>query len=233
VTHATDVLNSRVMAPGRKRVEMDPARYDDRWAAMAMAGEPVHGEADLIASLLEPRPGAVGNTTMVVLDAGCGTGRVAIELARRGYSTVGVDVDPTLLARAREKAPALGWVEGDLAALADGVAPGPYDAVVLAGNVMTFVARGTEGQVLATVAARTAPGGIVVAGFQLSPGRVTVAEYDDHARAAGLVAVDRWSTWDQAAFDDTSTYVVAVDRKVDPTALRSSYRMKPNFRAEE
>jgi SAM-dependent methyltransferase len=227
------VVNSGAMEEAHKRVEMDPARYDDRWAALAAAGQDIHGEADLITTLLAARPGAVGKAAAVVLDAGCGTGRVAIELARRGCSTVGVDVDPALLARAREKAPDLVWIAGDLAELPHGLAPGPFDAVVLAGNVMIFVARGTEGRVLANVAVRTVPGGVVVAGFQLSPGGLTAAEYDEHARAAGLVPVARWSTWDRAASDDTANYAVCVHRRVDPTAVRSSYRMNPKFRAEE
>ena len=39
-----------------------------------------------------------------ILDIGCGTGRHAIELTKRGYSVVGVDLSDSLLKRAREKA---------------------------------------------------------------------------------------------------------------------------------
>ncbi|MBP7867924.1 MAG: class I SAM-dependent methyltransferase [Acidobacteria bacterium] len=39
-----------------------------------------------------------------VLDIGCGTGRHAVELARRGYVVTGVDLSESQLARAREKA---------------------------------------------------------------------------------------------------------------------------------
>jgi 2-polyprenyl-3-methyl-5-hydroxy-6-metoxy-1,4-benzoquinol methylase len=39
-----------------------------------------------------------------ILDIGCGTGRHSIELTRRGYSLVGVDLSESLLQRAREKA---------------------------------------------------------------------------------------------------------------------------------
>jgi SAM-dependent methyltransferase len=39
-----------------------------------------------------------------VLELGCGTGRVALHLARRGYETVGLDVDPELLAAMAERA---------------------------------------------------------------------------------------------------------------------------------
>ncbi len=60
--------------------------YDRRWEELAAAGQNVHGEADLVESLA-PRS---------VLDAGCGTGRVAVELARRGIDVVGVDLDASL-----------------------------------------------------------------------------------------------------------------------------------------
>ena len=40
-----------------------------------------------------------------ILDAGCGTGALAFELANRGATVVGVDVSPTLVGLARERAP--------------------------------------------------------------------------------------------------------------------------------
>ncbi len=39
-----------------------------------------------------------------ILDVGCGTGRHAVELAKRGYTVTGVDLSDSQLARAREKA---------------------------------------------------------------------------------------------------------------------------------
>ena len=189
-----------------RRVPLTPDAYDERWNALAASGHDVHGEASLVDALLG-RPGAA------VLDAGCGTGRVAIELARRGHRTVGIDVDAELLDRARGKAPDLEWVEGDLARLPPEVAPGPFSAAVLAGNVMIFVARGTEGAVLANLAARLAPGGLVVAGFQLS-GRLPLGEYDEHARAAGLELAARWSTWERAPFTGGEDYAVSVHTPV-------------------
>ena len=41
-----------------------------------------------------------------ILDVGCGTGRHAIELTKRGYTVVGVDLSEAQLRRAREKAEA-------------------------------------------------------------------------------------------------------------------------------
>jgi SAM-dependent methyltransferase len=42
-----------------------------------------------------------------ILDLGCGTGRVALHLARRGHRTVGVDLDPELIAALDRRAEGL------------------------------------------------------------------------------------------------------------------------------
>jgi trans-aconitate methyltransferase len=193
--------------PGIRRVPLAPDDYDRRWEALAATGSGVHGEADLVATL-------VGDPPAAVLDAGCGTGRVAIELARRGFATVGGggDVDATLLDRARAKAPHLEWHRGDLATLPATAVPGPFAAAVLAGNVMIFVAPGTEASVLGNLADRLTPGGLVIAGFQLT-GRLSLAEYDRAAAVAGLTPVERFATWERAPFVAGGDYVVVVDSK--------------------
>jgi hypothetical protein len=76
---------------------------------------------------------------------------------------------------------------------------------------MIFIATGTAPAVLATVASRVVPGGVVVAGFQLT-GRLTLAEYDDAAARAGLVPVERFATWERAPYRG-GDYVVTVDSK--------------------
>ena len=172
--------------------------YDEAWEKMAARGENVHGEADLVCSW---EPGSV-------LDAGCGTGRVAVELARRGVDVVGVDLDPAMLARARAKAPELRWVEGDLAAVDLGRR---FDVVVLAGNVMIYLRPGTEAAVGANLARHLEPGGALVAGFELQPGRYALAVYDADAAAAGLTLAERWATWDRQPYDGGS-YAVSVHR---------------------
>ena len=174
------------------------ATYDHRWAEMAARGENVHGEADFVESL-QPRS---------VLDAGCGTGRVAIELARRGVDVVGVDLDPAMLEQARAKAPEVPWLHGDLAEIDLGR---PFDVVVLAGNVMIFVAAGTDAAVVANMARHVAPHGALVAGFQLEPGRLNLEDYDHHAAAAGLRLAERWATWDREPFGG-GDYAVSVHR---------------------
>lgn len=42
-----------------------------------------------------------------VLDLGCGTGRVALHLARRGHATIGLDLEPELVAALEERAQGL------------------------------------------------------------------------------------------------------------------------------
>jgi len=173
--------------------------YDRRWEELAAAGQNVHGEADLVENQ-GPRS---------VLDAGCGTGRVAIELARRGIDVTGVDVDAAMLDKARTKAPHLAWILSDLTTLD---LDRTFDVVVLAGNVMIFLAPGTEADVVARVAAHVAPGGALVAGFSLEPGRLDLAAYDAHASAAGLVLAERWATWDRQPYDGGG-YSVSVHRR--------------------
>jgi len=44
------------------------------------------------------------NKNIRILDIGCGTGRHSIELTKRGYTVVGIDLSESLLKRAKEKA---------------------------------------------------------------------------------------------------------------------------------
>ena len=179
--------------------------YDARWERLAASGVGVHGEADLIESLLSETGGSA------VLDAGCGTGRVAIELAARGFAVVGLDADPAMLAAARSKAPDLRWIEADLVDTGAHLSEA-FDLVALPGNVMIFLDRGTEPDVVGQLAARLRPGGLLVAGFQLQTGRLTLDRYDEITAAAGLQLVDRWATWDREPFHG-GDYAVSVHRR--------------------
>ena len=176
--------------------------YDRRFERLAASGMDVHGEAGLVASY---NPASV-------LDAGCGTGRVAIELSRQGYDVVGVDVDAAMLHEARTKAPALTWLEGDLTdpALTFGRT---FDVVVMAGNVLIFVPAGTEGQVIANAAQWLSPGGRLVAGYSIGPRGLQPAAHDALARAAGLELEDRWATWDRRPWSPGDDYAVSVHRR--------------------
>ena len=186
--------------------DFDGQEYQARFDALAERGMDVHGEATLVRALLEAllraRPGASGS----VLDAGCGTGRVAIELARHGVETLGVDADASMIAEARRRAPDLEWRHADLVGLQLGRR---FDVVVLAGNVPLFTPPGTQHALITACAAHVGPGGALVAGFQLGRGYELTA-FDASCTDAGLRITDRWSTWDRAAFSAGDDYAVSV-----------------------
>lgn len=176
--------------------DWDGDRYQRRFDELAAAGDDVHGEAAFVCAF-DPRS---------VLDAGCGTGRVAIELARRGIDVVGVDVNASMLATGRRLGPHLTWVESDLVALDLGRT---FDVVVLAGNVPLFTPPGSRSALVAGCARHV--GGVLVAGFQLDRG-YGVDDYDADCAAAGLDLVERFATWGRQAFND-GDYAVSVHRR--------------------
>ena len=144
------------------------------------------------------------------MDAGCGTGRVGRELARRGLDIVGVDIDPEMLDTARRKAPGVDWHLADLATVD---LSRSFDAIVMAGNVMIFLKAGTESVVVANMARHLQPDGLLITGFQIMRDRLTVQRYDEIAANAGLALAERWSTWDRDAWDTGNDYAVSVHRR--------------------
>lgn len=181
-------------------VDWDGDRYHQRLSRLAASGQDMHGEAAFVMSL-DPAPASV-------LDAGCGTGRVAIELARRGLDVTGADVDPSMLGTARRVAPDLAWALSDLAALDLGR---HFDVVLMAGNVPLFTPPGTQGALVAGCARHVGDGGALVAGFQLDAA-YGLADYDAHCAAAGLTLTERYATWDREPFSGGG-YAVSVHRR--------------------
>ncbi|UCM87878.1 class I SAM-dependent DNA methyltransferase [Streptomyces marincola] len=172
--------------------------YQARFDRIAAEGEDVHGEAALVRSF----------APATVLDAGCGTGRVAIELARHGIAVAGVDADASMLATARRLAPDLRWYQRDLVGLALGES---FDVVVMAGNVPLFTPPGTEPALVGGAAAHVRAAGRLVAGFSLDRG-YTLDDYDEHCRAAGLTLEARYATWSREPYEG-GAYAVSVHRK--------------------
>ncbi len=178
--------------------EFDGVQYQARFDALARQGADVHGEA---AQVLELEPDSV-------LDAGCGTGRVAIELSLHGVDVVGVDINESMIAEARRLAPALDWKQADLAELA---LDRRFDVVVMAGNVPLFCPPESRSALVQACARHVAAGGWMVAGFQLGRGYL-LADYDVACEASGLTLVDRWSTWDKRPWSAGDDYAVSVHR---------------------
>jgi SAM-dependent methyltransferase len=185
---------------------VDGRDYAARFDELAASGADVHGEASFCAALV---PAGAR-----VLDAGCGTGRVAIRLAELGYDVAGVDLDESMLEVARERAPQLRWLAGDLATIDLGES---FDLVLMAGNIVPLVAEGTERTVVAQLAAHLGPGGSLVAGFGLdrahlptAAATVRIEDYDEWCAAAGLAPAHRFATWDRTAYTEGAGYAVSV-----------------------
>lgn len=198
-------------------VKPDAQTYADRFARLAASGADMHGEASLCAALVAP-PGPV-------LDAGCGTGRVAIELARRGFRCAGVDVDRGMVDVAARASTEVAWVCRDLCELGADDLPAGFGArsgtgfalIVAAGNVVPLLSPGTEAEAIRRLAALLVPDGLFVAGFGLDAAHLPIAEapfgleqYDDWCAEAGLVLRSRWATWDRQSFAPGGGYAVSV-----------------------
>ncbi|ABM12365.1 MULTISPECIES: class I SAM-dependent methyltransferase [Mycolicibacterium] len=191
-----------------QKVAADPGHsrwYIERFRAMARAGDDLAGEARLV-DAMAPRGARI-------LDAGCGPGRVGGYLAAAGHQVVGVDVDPALIEAAEQDYPGPRWLVGDLAELdlpARGITE-PFDLIVSAGNVMTFLAPSTRVQVLARLRAHLRDDGRAVIGF--GAGReYEYPQFLDDAAAGGLTPDLLLSTWDVRPFTDDSDFLVAVLR---------------------
>ncbi len=183
--------------------------YVERFRRMAADGKDLAGEARLVDAMVER-----GSR---ILDAGCGPGRVGGGLHERGHVVVGVDVDPVLIAAAQHDHPGPRWLVGDLAVLDLPTVgePEPFDAAVLAGNVLAFVAPGSEADVLRQVAAHLVPDGLVVIGLGTDRG-YPVEVMDRDAAAAGLVLEHRFATWDLRPWRPDADFGVSVFRRATP-----------------
>jgi SAM-dependent methyltransferase len=178
--------------------------YLEEMRELASDGKDLAGEARLIDAMVPP--------LSRILDAGCGPGRVGAALYARGHRVVGVDVDPVLIEGARADHIGPVWLQADLATL-DLTAlgePEPFDAVVIAGNVLAFVAEGTESAVLSRIAAHLVPDGFAVAGFHTD--RYAVADFDAHLVGTGFTLEHRFATWDLRPWHDDADFAVSVLR---------------------
>jgi SAM-dependent methyltransferase len=181
--------------PGSSRGD----RYERTYELRAAAGEDVHGEANFV---MRFSPGSV-------LDAGCGTGRVGRELHRRGVDVVGVDLDAEMLETARVRCPLVEWLEGDVSSIRLGRT---FDIVLMAGNVINFVAPELRRQTLENLVRHLRPTGLLINGHSIRPDGCPPAIFAAWAEALGLEPVERWSTWDQDSFADDSDYALTIHR---------------------
>ena len=174
----------------RRRGELET--YFDRTAAQAWARLTSDAPVSGIRATVRAGRDRMRNTLlswlpedlsgMRVLDAGCGTGALAVEAARRGAQVVAIDLSPTLVDLARERLPVIaggGSIEfrsGDM--LDDAL--GPFDHVVAmdslihyrAADIVNALARlapRTAGSIVFTAAPRTPASMLMLAAGRLFP----------------------------------------------------------------
>ena len=185
------------------RRTVDLVKYDQRWESMAARGENVHGEADAVTRLIErhvvDRVGGDEPRVFHVLDAGCGTGRLAVELERRGHIVTAIDLDPDMVERARAKSSAIRWLVGDLAKLDDVIdADDGYDVIVMAGNILNFCAPGSQTAIVHNLVRHLAAGGMLVCGWsqELREDAYLWTDFVRDARELGANLAETWTNWD-------------------------------------
>lgn len=178
-------------------------QYAQRFRQLEASGSDIYGEGRLVDAMV--------SRGARVLDAGCGAGRSGGYLARQGHQVVGVDLDPVLIEAAEQDFPGPTWLVGDLAELdlpARGIRD-RFDAIVCAGNVMTFLHPDTRVEVLHRFGAHLAADGRALVGFGAGRG-YPFDEFFAQATTAGLVVDHRFSTWDLRPWHADSDFLVAV-----------------------
>jgi SAM-dependent methyltransferase len=91
-----------------------------------------------------------------VLDLGCGTGHYCGALASAGLRAIGIDLDPAMIAAAREKYPTAEFHALDMREV--GVLRGPFDGAYCIGNVLPHLAPADLGPFLRELGGMLAPG---------------------------------------------------------------------------
>src|SRR5262245_47196498 len=129
------------------------------WAFDLLIDRPVRKECAAITAWLIERGVFPGAT---LLDAGCGTGRYAVELARRGYAVEGVDQSPELIEIARQSlgrhGNSVSFRVGDLLALP----AARYHGILCRGVLNDFVNEDARRSVFAAFAGSLRREGVLI-----------------------------------------------------------------------
>jgi ubiquinone/menaquinone biosynthesis C-methylase UbiE len=118
-----------------------------------------HGEVDFYRGLAAEAH-AVGQA---VLEVACGTGRVAIRLAREGFEVTGFDLSSAMLDDAREKSAGMSnlhWVQGDMRSFELGET---FGLVIIPGHSFQNILTATDQfACLESIRRHLVPGGLLV-----------------------------------------------------------------------
>ncbi len=152
----------------------------------SLRAEHTAGQVDVLIAWLALRPG------MRVLDLGCGHGRHTLELARRGYEVLGVDVVPGFLELARRRA-------GDEALrarfervdMADFTADAPYDAAICLFDAFGYGDQDHHVRSLARIRSALTPGGGLLLDLRNRDFMVRLAPFAVLDKPNGDMMIDR------------------------------------------
>jgi SAM-dependent methyltransferase len=150
--------------PPRPRRPRRPRRwyeeiFDDEFLMLApsLSTFQRRREIDFIEKGLGLRPGAM------VLDLACGTGMQAIEMARRGYNMVALDLSVAMLAiageEAQEKDQKINFLHGDMRDLQFGPT---FDGVYCIGSSFGYFDEDSNAKVLRGIHRALKPGGVLL-----------------------------------------------------------------------
>jgi 2-polyprenyl-3-methyl-5-hydroxy-6-metoxy-1,4-benzoquinol methylase len=150
-----------------------PYYHEFAWAYDLLQPAPVASHVDFIQATLHVN--GITNGAHI-LDAGCGTGRYAVELAKRGFRVSGVDRSPDLIAVARSReliaADRLHFVVADLLEV---LFAHPFDAILCRGVLNDFVADDSRELIFRRLGLWLRPAGILI--FDVREWVRTMARY--------------------------------------------------------
>ncbi|AKK05900.1 methyltransferase family protein [Corynebacterium mustelae] len=176
--------------------------YANRWRRFEENGDDIYGEARLI--------DAIAARGSVIVDAGCGQGRLTGYLGKQGHHVIGTDLDPILIDIARAENPDLDFHVGDLCK--DPLPVSDADIVFSAGNVMGFLPAEGRRDALNHIFRALKPGGRAIIGYGAGRGW-DFGDFLDLATDVGLTLEHKFSSWELAPFADESDFLVAFFRK--------------------
>ena len=130
------------------------------WAYDLLVRRPVGRECACIAALLSQRDIVAGAR---ILDAGCGTGRYTMGLARRGYLVTGLDRSAALIAEAQKRVSTtdlpVAFAVGDILALPS---PPLFDGILCRGVLNDLLDEHSRQEVFFSFARILRPRGVLI-----------------------------------------------------------------------
>jgi ubiquinone/menaquinone biosynthesis C-methylase UbiE len=131
------------------------------WAYDLVIEQPVQSQCDFIAEMFSQRGVGAGAS---VLDAGCGVGSHAIELARRGYNVTGLDFSSALIIEAHKRARpfqlSVAFHVGDILELS--ATATSFDGILCRGVLNDFLDEAGRQQVFLSFARALNPTGVLI-----------------------------------------------------------------------